>query len=43
MLNERIQRAVPDPEDYSEHREKLRSHSTPLLDYYSIAEAKLES
>jgi hypothetical protein len=35
--------AIPDPEDSSELWEKLRSCSTPLLDYYSLANAKLES
>ena len=35
--------AIPDPEDSSGLREKLRSCSTPLLDYYFIANAKLES
>ena len=38
-----LQGAIPDPEDSSGLREKLCDCSTPLLDYYSIANAKLES
>ena len=34
--------AIPNPEDSFGLREQLRSCSTPLLDYYSIAKAKLE-
>jgi hypothetical protein len=34
---EELQGAIPDPEDSFGRREKLRSCSTPLLDYYSIA------
>ena len=35
--------AIPNPEDSFRLREQLRACSTPLLDYYSIANAKLES
>ena len=35
--------AIPDLENSFGLRKQLRSCSTPLLDYYSIANAKLES
>ena len=35
--------AMPDLEDSFRLREQLCACSTPLIDYYSIANAKLES